>query len=317
MNVKYQSQEVKIIIEENILHSLNKYLNSTVKYLLLTDENVYSLYNKCFQNLPNLDYYIIKPGENSKTIDNALEIISFLLNNNYSRKDMIIAFGGGVIGDLGGFIASIYKRGIEYLNIPTTLISQVDSAFGGKVGVNYLGYKNQIGSIYHPSLILVDPLVLKTLDEENYLSGMCEVVKYAALFDREMFSTLEKGNYQIIDLIKKCINYKLQITTEDEFDTNARQLLNFGHTIGHAIEAKYSLPHGISIGYGMYLESKNERIKNLLIKLGLDFTKKFHNLLPHIVKDKKIKDNKITVIKLRDIGEAYLEEADISEYFNE
>ena len=171
--------------------------------------------------------------------------------------------------------------------------------------------------LYHPSLIICDPIFLETLDQENYLSGFCEIVKYAALFDKKMFHDIDNGNYELIDLIKKCIEYKIKITLEDEYDQNTRKLLNFGHTIGHAIEAKYHLPHGISIGYGMYLESRNEEIKNVLSKLGLDFSITFDGLSSFIKQDKKIENNKITIVRLIEIGNAYLEEGELSEYFIE
>lgn len=314
MNIKYRNQNVKIVIEDNLLNNVESFLNSQVKYFLVTDDNVHRLYSSFFMGLPNVKTYILPPGEHSKSMNNVEAIISELLEHNYDKNDYLIAFGGGVIGDLTGFVAGIYKRGIKYINIPTTLISQVDSSIGGKVAVNYHGYKNQIGLIYHPELILIDPKVLTTLDHDEYLSGMGEVVKYAALFDETLFTALEQKQFLISDVIKRCIELKIVITLEDEFDEGKRKVLNFGHTIGHAIEAKYQLPHGIAIGYGMYLESKNERLKNLLINLGFNFTIKFDNLNEYILQDKKRNNNKITKIKLLKIGEAILEESDIDEY---
>lgn len=312
MILNYKTSTVEIKIEEGILKNLNNFLDKSAKYFLLSDENVYSLYKEHFKSF---NYkYIITPGEDSKIIDNALLIIEELLKNNFSRFDYIIAFGGGVVGDLAGFVASIYKRGINYISIPTSLIAQVDSAFGGKVGVDFKGYKNQIGSIYHPKLILVDPELIKTLPEIELISGMGEIIKYAALFDIKMFESLENKNYKYMDLIKRSIEIKTKITLEDEYDRGIRNLLNFGHTIGHAIEAKYKYLHGIAIGYGMYLESKNERLKKLLESFGFDFNKNFSNLQSYILKDKKIKNNKIKVIKLDEIGNGYLEEVDINEY---
>lgn len=317
MNIKYRNQNVKLILENNLLSKLSDFINPQAKYFLVTDDNVHRLYASFFSNIPNIKAYILPPGEDSKGMKNVEAIIGELLEHHFDKGDYLIAFGGGVIGDLTGFIASIYKRGIKYLNIPTTLISQVDSAIGGKVAVNFHGYKNQIGAIYHPELILVDPKVLTTLNQDEYLSGMGEVVKYAALFDENLFRMLENPPYQIEDVIKRCIELKVKLTLEDEFDENKRKLLNFGHTIGHAIEAKYHLPHGIAIGYGMYLESHNERIKQLLISLGFAFSQTFTGLSPFILQDKKLVNNKITKIKLIKIGEAILEEGDINEYLCE
>ncbi|HEY8444708.1 MAG TPA: 3-dehydroquinate synthase family protein [Bacilli bacterium] len=314
MIVKYQNRTVEINVQEKLLQNISSILDVNKRYFILTDETVFQLYHSLFHDFINSFIYQIKPGEESKSIEVALVVIKLMLENNFDRSDTLIAFGGGVVGDLGGFIASLYKRGINYINIPTTLIAQVDSAFGGKVGVNYLNYKNQIGCFYHPSLILVDPTLIQTLTKIDFISGMCEVLKYAILFDKEMFYDIASNNYELLNIIERCIKYKINITLKDEYDNHERKLLNFGHTIGHAIEAKYHLPHGISIGYGMYLESKDERIKNALISLGLDFSTQFTDLSNYILKDKKISHQKITMVRIRDIGDAYIEEGDIYEY---
>lgn len=314
MIVKYQNRTVEINVQEKLLQNISSILDVNKRYFILTDETVFQLYHSLFHDFKNSFFYQIKPGEESKSIEVALVVIKLMLENNFDRSDTLIAFGGGVVGDLGGFIASLYKRGINYINIPTTLIAQVDSAFGGKVGVNYLNYKNQIGCFYHPSLILVDPTLIQTLTKIDFISGMCEVLKYAILFDKEMFYDIASNNYELLNIIERCIKYKINITLKDEYDNHERKLLNFGHTIGHAIEAKYHLPHGISIGYGMYLESKDERIKNALISLGLDFSTQFTDLSSYILKDKKISHQKITMVRIRDIGDAYIEEGDIYEY---
>lgn len=317
MNIKYKTQDVKIIVQDNLMTNLYDYINPNKKYFLVTDDNVHRLYSSIILQLTNIQTYILPPGEASKNMQNSNAIIKELLEHNYTKDDYLIAFGGGVIGDLTGFVAGIYKRGINYINIPTTLISQVDSSIGGKVAVNFEGFKNQVGLIYHPELILIDPILLKTLPEEEYLSGMGEVVKYAALFSEEMFIKLETKDYQLIEIIRKCLELKVKLTLVDEFDKGERQLLNFGHTIGHAIEAKYHMLHGIAIGYGMYLESKNLRLKQLLESLGFDFSKDFVDLETYIKQDKKIRNGKITKVKLIKIGEARLEEGEIDEYFYE
>lgn len=312
MKVEYKSKTVEININSNIIEALD----NRKRYFIITDENVYNIYQDYFSYLKNKDYFIIKPGEASKSLRVVEEAITELLSKDYNRNDTIIAFGGGVVGDIAGFIASIYKRGVNYIIVPTTLISQVDSAIGGKVGINYLGYKNQIGSFYHPNEILINPNFLKSLPKAEFTSGMCEVVKYAVLFDQQMFNDILTNNYDLNTIIKKCVEYKIKITLKDELDLKERQILNFGHTIGHAIEAKYKLSHGISIGYGMYFESKIESIKEVLVKLGLDFNNKFNGLSQYILKDKKRNNNKIMIVRVKDIGNAYLEEGDINEYFS-
>ena len=315
MRANYQNKTVEIIVRDDCIKSITSYFNENIRYLLIADERVHSLYGQYFPTIE--DFYLVKPGEGSKTIEEALKIIKFMLDNNFQKEDQIIAFGGGVVGDLAGFVASVYKRGIKYINIPTTIIAQVDSSIGGKVGVNFEGYKNQIGTFYHPEMIIVDPSLLKTLPEQEILSGFGEIVKYGALFDRQICTDIMKERFDISRGIYRCIEFKIKITEIDEFDTGKRQLLNFGHTIGHAIEAKYKLAHGIAIGYGMYLESNNEEIKKTLEAIGFNFNIEFKGLYPYIAKDKKIHGNKITLIDLKELGRADLREGYINEFIHQ
>ncbi|MFA5542676.1 MAG: 3-dehydroquinate synthase family protein [Bacilli bacterium] len=311
MKITYLNQQVDIVYTNNLLKDFN--YDNKHKYLVITDNNVYSFYEKIINEISN-DVLVFKAEESSKSYDSTLKIINFLLDNNYQKSDYLIAFGGGMIGDLTGFVASIFKRGIKYISIPTTLISQIDSAIGGKNGVNHRGFKNQIGTIYHPHKIFIDANFLKTLPKIEYTSGMGEVIKYATLFSSDMFVSLEAGSFQLDIIIKECVNIKINITTQDEFDLGLRRSLNFGHTIGHAIESKYKLPHGIAIGYGMYYESKNERLKALLEKYGWDFSKGHNEYKDYLLQDKKISDGKITKIDLIDIGKFEIREVTIDEF---
>lgn len=312
MKIAYSNKNVEVVYTNDVITSLNSIIYSEKK-IVITDEVVYSFYKNIINEISN-DLYILKNGEDSKNFDNVIKIIEVMLNKNYNKTDYIICFGGGMVGDIGGFVSSIYKRGIKFINIPTTLISQVDSSIGGKNGINHLGFKNQIGQIFHPDYIIINTNFLKTLPKEEYLSGLGEVIKYAVLFDEEMFNSLYVGNFNLESIIKKCIKYKIDITVQDEFDQHIRNCLNFGHTIGHAIEAKYHIPHGIAVGYGLFYESKNELIKQLLIKYGWDFSKEFEDLKNYILKDKKIRNNKISIIKLIKIGEFVIEEVPVDEY---
>ncbi len=312
MKIAYSNKNVEVVYTNDVITSLDSIIYSEKK-MVITDEVVYSFYKNIINEISN-DLYILKNGEDSKNFDNVIKIIEVMLNKNYNKTDYIICFGGGMVGDIGGFVSSIYKRGIKFINIPTTLISQVDSSIGGKNGINHLGFKNQIGQIFHPDYIIINTNFLKTLPKEEYLSGLGEVIKYAVLFDEEMFNSLYVGNFNLESIIKKCIKYKIDITVQDEYDQHIRNCLNFGHTIGHAIEAKYHIPHGIAVGYGLFYESKNELIKQLLIKYGWDFSKEFEDLKNYILKDKKIRNNKISIIKLIKIGEFVIEEVPVDEY---
>ena len=312
MKIAYSNKNVEVVYTNDVITSLNSIIYSEKK-MVITDEVVYSFYKNIINEISN-DLYILKNGEDSKNFDNVIKIIEVMLNKNYNKTDYIICFGGGMVGDIGGFVSSIYKRGIKFINIPTTLISQVDSSIGGKNGINHLGFKNQIGQIFHPDYIIINTNFLKTLPKEEYLSGLGEVIKYAVLFDEEMFNSLYVGSFNLESIIKKCIKYKIDITVQDEYDQHIRNCLNFGHTIGHAIEAKYHIPHGIAVGYGLFYESKNELIKQLLIKYGWDFSKEFEDLKNYILKDKKIRNNKILIIKLIKIGEFVIEEVPVDEY---
>lgn len=314
MRANYQNKTVEIVINNECIKTITNYLNDNIRYLLITDEKVHHLYGQYFQSIE--DYYLVQSGEANKNIDEALKIVKFMLERNYQKDDMIIALGGGVIGDLAGFVASIFKRGIKYINIPTTIIAQVDSSIGGKVGVNFEGYKNQIGQTYHPEMVIVDPSVLNTLSEKEILSGFGEIVKYGALYDRQICTDIMKEKFDITRGIRRCIEFKVKVTEMDEFDSNKRKILNFGHTIGHAIEAKYKLPHGVAVGYGMYLESGNEEIRKTLEAVGYNFNVEFKGLYPFIAKDKKIKGNKITLVDVKELGRGVLREGYINEFIN-
>ena len=314
MRATYQNKNVEIMINDGCINNVHNFFKDGIRYLLIIDENVSRLHKNYFPEIE--DVYVVKSGEQYKTIEEAMRIVKFMLEADFQRKDMIIALGGGVVGDLAGFVASIYKRGINYFNIPTTIISQVDSSIGGKVGVNFEGYKNQVGSIHHPEMIFVDPTLLRTLPEQEILSGFGEIVKYGALFDRQICNDILKERFDISWGIKRCIEFKVKLTEIDEFDTNKRQILNFGHTIGHAIEAKYHLPHGMAIGYGMYMESGNEELKKILQAVGFNFNFEFKGLYPYIAKDKKAHGNRITLVDLKDIGRAVLREGFLNEFIN-
>jgi 3-dehydroquinate synthase len=272
------------------------------KVILLTNETIYSLYAEDIKTLcrylgPECEVFILKDGEKYKSLDSARKIYSRLVELNFHRNDALIAFGGGVIGDTAGYIASTFHRGMKLVHIPTTIIGQVDSSIGGKVAVNFEGRKNIIGSFYQPHVIIMDPYTLKTLGKKDIINGLGEIVKYGLVFNRRILEQLEiisgKKDYCIDNvassgsfenIIMECIRIKARVVEKDEFDTGYRNLLNFGHTIGHSLENIFRLEdvnHGqavsmgmiaaleISVKMGLFQEKMKEDIVLLFRKLGI------------------------------------------------
>lgn len=276
---------------------------------------------------------ILDDGENSKDLSIVNKIITKLLKKNFDRNSILIAFGGGVIGDLTGFIASIYQRGIRFVQIPTTLLSQIDASIGGKTGINHILGKNMIGTFYNPISVFINFNFLKTLSKKNLISGISEIIKYGIILDKDFFLWLEKNFNSILNLeskkinfcIEKCCNIKKRIIEKDQKENNIRAFLNFGHTYGHAIESftKYEWTHGESISAGMVMASKTSlymnlidnlqvnRIINLFEKIGLP-TKgpknmKYKDYIYYMNRDKKKSLNKLTLVLIKDtIGKVKL-----------
>jgi len=198
---------------------------------------------------------ILPNGEQTKTIANLGGILEFLAERQFTRGDLIIALGGGVIGDLAGFAASAYLRGTPFVQIPTTLLAQVDSSVGGKTAVNLAAGKNLAGAFYQPFAVICDTKTLSTLGADIYAQGMVEVIKYGAAFDKDLFESAAGGAHDIAEIVERCVRIKADIVGRDEFDRGERQLLNFGHTIGHAIErlSGFATPHGEAVGTGMVM----------------------------------------------------------------
>lgn len=201
-----------------------------------------------------LSQFVFCSGEAQKNISTLGEILEFLAGQQLTRSDLIIALGGGVVGDIAGFAASVYLRGIRFVQIPTTLLAQVDSSVGGKTAVDLVAGKNLAGAFYQPELVVCDVNTLQTLPPDIFSGGMAEVIKYGVVFDEELFQALS-GEYDLTDVIYRCICLKRDVVQGDEFDRGERQLLNFGHTIGHAIErlSHYSISHGQAVAIGMVI----------------------------------------------------------------
>ncbi len=332
-------------------YDILKYTNDNIKglfkgkkILIITDDNLDRLYcDKLIDNLSNeyiVDKFVFEHGEQSKNLDVCKDAYDKLIEMQFSRSDLIIAFGGGVVGDLAGFVASTYLRGVPFVQIPTSLLAQVDSSVGGKVAVDLPQGKNLVGSFYQPKLVIIDCDLLKTLPEKFLNDGLGEVIKYGFITDNELFEKLsnfenrDELQKNIDDIIYTCCCIKKDVVESDEHDTGIRMILNFGHTLGHAIEKVYGyskVTHGEGVCIGMNLitkisEEKNltktgvaNKIENILKKYDLPFEiglKDKEKILEAIKIDKKNLNGNLNLILIEDIGKSFIYKSDASFFEN-
>lgn len=348
LHIDLVTQKYDILIRKGLIENVGseiKEVYGSVKIAVITDKNVYSIYGDTLSNSlvscgfqPN--FIVLDPGEKSKSIKVLENVYSELIKFKITRGDIIITFGGGVIGDLGGFAASTYLRGIDYVQIPTSLLAQIDSSIGGKVAVNLEQGKNLVGCFYHPKKVLIDPNMLNTLPVEFIKDGLGEVIKYACIKDSNLYELLVniKSKEELLDNIEKiiltCCNIKKEIVEQDERDTGIRMILNFGHTLGHAIENYYNYEtytHGEAVAIGMYyITQKSEalgytelgtsdKIKKILLNFNIEYS--FPNMdMDYISKlvllDKKKISENINLILLKKIGEAFIDQIPIKNIDN-
>jgi len=301
-------------------NSLSKFDISTYsKVAILVDENTK---RDCLYKLPKIENPLIieiKSGEEYKNISTCNFIWEQLTINNFDRNSLLINLGGGVIGDMGGFCAATYKRGLEFIHIPTTLLAMVDASVGGKLGIDFKGLKNQIGLFNNPKVVLISHEFLETLTESELKSGFAEVVKHALISDNSLWIKLKNTPFTDLDwedIIDTSVQIKNKIVLADPFEKGERKKLNFGHTFGHAIESYYlekgtPISHGEAVCMGMILETeisdlsetKKNEIKNyILSNFALPYTPKKSNLHKFLTNDKKNQDGKINFTLLNGIG---------------
>ena len=313
LNVNISNSPYDIIIEKGSLNKVNHYIDIKQKVLILTDSGIPSTYVKTVQNQMEHSFlYTIEQGEHSKNFANFQKILTFMIENNFTRTDCVIALGGGVVGDLGGFVAASYMRGIDFYNIPTTLLAQVDSSIGGKTAIDHLGVKNIIGAFYQPKKVIIDVEVLKTLDKRILYSGLVEALKMATTFNEELFNLIANSKSLEDDVEKfiiEALKIKKMVVENDPKEKGLRKVLNFGHTIGHAIESlsQGRLYHGECVGIGMlYVCSKEvkAKIQCILEKYHLPTSVSFQKdeLIHYIYHDKKVSGKKISIIYVDKIG---------------
>lgn len=326
------AQKYQVLVGANLLAIAGKYIcqiKSNCKIAIISDSNVWPIYgNTLLNSLSPVGYetvsYVFEAGEGSKTPKTYFDILNFLAENRLSRTDIIVALGGGVVGDIAGFAAATYLRGICYIQIPTSLLAMVDSSVGGKTAIDLPAGKNLVGAFKQPSLVICDISVLSTLPRSQFRDGCAEVIKYGMLYDFELIQYLQKTgpDFDMEQVIAKCISFKRDVVQEDEFDTDTRQKLNFGHTIGHSIESisNYQITHGQAVAIGMSMITKAattlgictqhvfENLDTLLEKFDLPRNTAFSadQLFQHALLDKKRYGSSVNLIVPRDIGDCMI-----------
>lgn len=314
VEIKEQKDSYEINIKKGIINSCGKYINHAGKCIIVTDSGVPEQYIKTVSEQINCaGVYTFPKGEKNKNLKTLAKILDEMQNLNLNRGDFAVAIGGGVVGDITAFASSIYMRGIDFYNIPTTFLAMVDSSIGGKTGIDYNGIKNSIGTFHQPRKVLSDPNVLQTLSKRQYLQGLCESIKMFALFSKEDFEYLENtkpSKYDLDFIINESCSQKCDIVMKDTKEKNLRMLLNFGHTLGHGIEESCGgkLLHGECVGLGMIAMTDGEtkeRIIKLLEKLHLPVKAKFDidKTIELVTHDKKSTSEGVKCVVLNEIGD--------------
>lgn len=335
LTVDLKENSYPIYIENGILKNAASYISQVFsgrRVMIISDDQVYPLYGEALKDtLSSYECHtlILPHGEQTKGFHTLPTVYSAMLEAKISRSDLVIALGGGVIGDLAGFAASSFLRGVRLVQIPTSLLAQVDSSVGGKTAVDLPQGKNLVGAFYHPKLVLIDPDVLDTLPERFIHDGMGEVIKYGCIKDSALFETLKKHRSfeslkeELASVICRCVDIKRMVVEADQFDTGERMLLNFGHTLAHTIEQYFHYSresHGEAVAIGMYQITKiaeekgltpagcGEAVREVLEAYGLPYAcgVSLSDLTAAITLDKKNLNNHLNVVLLHKIGDSYV-----------
>lgn len=309
-----------ILLERGCIHKIQEHFDLQRKVFILTDQNIPQVWiDAVCKQCPTHYVYKVHGGEQSKSMSTFEDCLQAMLDFQMTRKDVVIALGGGVIGDLGGFVAASYMRGIDFISIPTTTLSQIDSSIGGKVAINLKEVKNIVGAFYHPKAVFIDFDTLDTLPERHVINGLVEAIKAGLIHDETLFTLFEEKDWeqQLEEIIYRSLCMKKWVVEEDEKEAGLRKTLNFGHTIGHGIEAYYHLDtylHGECVAMGMlyFIEDKQlkERVLSIYKKMGILATCPIDTKAVYevTVLDKKANADTISVIKVKEVGKAYIED---------
>lgn len=318
-----------IYIERDIRKNILKYANLDRKVLVLCDDGIPYEYVETIRKQCGIPYVKIIPhGEKSKSLDMVEQLCVAMYQEGFGKNDLVFAVGGGVIGDLGGFVASIYLNGIEVMSLPTTTLSQIDSSIGGKTAVNFMGSKNMVGSFYQPSKVFIDLNTLSTLTRRQYYSGIVEALKAGMICDPKLYSLFVNNKVDFAEeippndleeVIERALYVKRDVVEKDEKEMGIRKILNFGHTIGHAIESLYmgKYYHGECVGLGMLMVLENQelrqQLKTILEKMDMPVKVRCSadELMPYIVKDKKFDGQTMSLVQVDEIGKGYIKEVSI------
>ncbi len=321
--VDLKDHSYPIYIERNGIKKVKEYIPVQRKIAIITDTGVPQKWvDKVQTQCPDSFVCTISQGEQSKCFEQYKHLLNQMVEHDMSRSDAIIAVGGGVVGDLAGFVAASYMRGIDFYNIPTTILSQVDSSVGGKVAIDMGSYKNIVGAFWQPKTVIIDPNVLSTLSLRQQHNGLCEALKTGLIQDEKIIELFEKDELDIDEIIQRSINVKRLVVQQDEKESNLRKILNFGHTIGHAIEGAYGLNsylHGECVAMGMlfFIEDSTlkDRVLKIYEKLNVPKVPEYNvdTLMEYIAHDKKTNHNTVSIIKVKKAGTYSIEELALDE----
>ncbi|MBQ4116806.1 MAG: 3-dehydroquinate synthase [Clostridia bacterium] len=323
--IKTQNGSYNIYLERGALKKAGEYFNLDRKVMVVTDSGVPAKYAETVAECCKSAVIVtIEMGEKSKNIDTFKYLLECLVKNNFTRTDCVVAVGGGVVGDLSGFVASAFMRGIDFYNIPTTVLSEVDSSIGGKTAIDFMGLKNIVGAFYPPMGVLIDPDTLKTLPKRQISNGLAEALKMSMIADPVLFDIFEKGDIEsdIDTIIERSLRIKKYVVEEDEKESGLRKTLNFGHTLAHAIESVNELEtyyHGECVSIGMVpmcAPEVRERLLPILKKLDLPTKTEYtaEQLIDACRHDKKTSGDSITIVYVSEIGKSELRKMPFVEY---
>lgn len=320
LTIRLASCQYPIYLERGVLDKIGSHVNLDREVLVITDDGVPAAYaQRVLAQCPQGQLFTVGQGEGAKSFPVWESILEKMLEMGFSRKSLVMALGGGVMGDLSGFAAACYMRGIDYVGIPTTTLSQIDSSIGGKTAVNMAGAKNVVGAFHHPIAVFVDPDTLATLPRRHFINGLAEAVKAGLIADPALFALFEEEDWEthLEEILLRSLRVKQRVVQEDERESGLRKILNFGHTLGHGIESACHLGglyHGECVALGMLPMLEDEALRQRVLavyrRLGLPTQAAYDPDAAYaaMVHDKKAASGMVTVVKVARLGEARLEQ---------